>query len=82
MKLRHTSLLALSLALFSLGAHAHEPSLHEQDRLPSAKAKPTTCAQLADTKRYSSDVTDADIKALKTKCDAEKKVAAKPSDKK
>lgn len=82
MKLRDPSLLALSLALFSLGANAHDPSLHEQDRLPPAKAKPTTCAQLADTKRFSSDVTDADIKALKTKCDAEKKAAAKPSDKK
>lgn len=82
MKLRHTLLLAISLAFISLGANAHDPSLHEQNRLPPAKAKPATCAQLADTQRYSNDVTDAEIKALKAKCDAQKKPAAKPSDKK
>ena len=81
MKLRYTSLLAASLAFISLAANAHDPSLHEQDSLPPAKAKPATCAQLADTQRYSNDVTDADIKALKTKCDAGK-AAPKASDKK
>lgn len=80
MKLHYTLLLATSLAFTSLAANAHDPSLHEQDNLPRAKAKPTTCAQLADTRRYSNDVTDADIKALKAKCDAEKKGAAKASD--
>lgn len=40
--------------------------------------KPTTCKQLADTKHYSADLTDKDIKALKAKCDAQKK-AAKPA---
>jgi len=82
MKLRHTSLLAASLAFISLGVNAHDPSLHEQDSLPPAKAKPATCVQLADSQRYSNDVTDADIKALKAKCDAAKKAAAKASDKK
>lgn len=82
MKLRYTSLLAASFAFISLAANAHDPSLHEQDSLPPAKAKPATCAQLADTQRYSNDVTDADIKALKAKCDAGKKAAPKASDKK
>lgn len=82
MKPRYTSLLAASLAFISLAANAHDPKLHEHDSLPPAKAKPATCAELADTRRYSNDMTDADIKALKAKCDAEKKAAAPASGKK
>ncbi|HEY1137040.1 MAG TPA: hypothetical protein VGE64_06075 [Xanthomonadaceae bacterium] len=62
---------ALSIALIAASAAAHDPRFHEPaTQAPPAKAKPTTCAQLADTQRYSSDLTDPDIKALKTKCDA------------
>lgn len=42
-----------------------------------AKATPVTCVQLEDTARYSNDVTVPAIKALKTRCDAEKSAAAK-----
>lgn len=35
------------------------------------KLKPETCEQLADRARYSNDLSDPDIKALKDKCDAE-----------
>ncbi|MEQ1511496.1 MAG: hypothetical protein ABL934_02325 [Lysobacteraceae bacterium] len=62
-------------SLFAFAANAHDPSLHEPQ--PSAKAIPTTCVQLADTKHYSNDTTNADIKALKTHCDAEKAAAAR-----
>lgn len=80
MTLRSLFLTALSASALSMAslAQAHDPKLHD-DYVPPPKAKPTTCAQLADTTRYSNDVTDPDIKALKTRCDAEKKAAAKPS---
>ena len=81
MKFRIASL-AASLLLLSFGAQAHDPSLHEEDRMPVAKAKPTTCAELADTQRYFNDPADPDIKALKAKCDAAAKAADKASAKK
>lgn len=63
--------LALSTALVAASAAAHDPRLHEPaTQAPPAKAKATTCAQLADTQRYSNDLTDPDINALKAKCDA------------
>ena len=65
MTLRSLSLTTLFAAsLFAAGAQAHDPSLHEP--APAAKAKPTTCEQLADTERYSADMAD---KSLKTRCD-------------
>lgn len=71
---------ALSIALVAASATAHDPRFHEPATpAPPAKAKPTTCAQLADTQRYSNDSTDPDIKALKTKCDAQKSAAQKPA---
>jgi hypothetical protein len=45
---------------------------------PPAKAKPANCEQLADNKRFSNNLADPDIKALKAKCDAEKKTVAEP----
>jgi hypothetical protein len=48
-------------------------------RRPRRRRPRPTCAQLADTQRYSSDLTNPDIKALKTKCDAEKAAAQKPA---
>lgn len=68
-----TILVVSSVLAFSV--NAHDPSLHEPQ--PSAKAIPTTCVQLADTKHYSNDTTNPDIKALKTRCDAEKAAAAR-----
>ena len=64
------------IALLSTSVQAHDPSLHEPAAKP-AKATPVNCVQLEDTARYSNDLTVPDIKALKTKCDAEKSAAAK-----
>ena len=64
------------IALLSTSVQAHDPSLHEPAAKP-AKATPVTCVQLEDTARYSSDLTVPAIKALKTRCDAEKSAAAK-----
>lgn len=82
MKLRVTSLLAASLALISLGVHAHDPRLHAEDTPQPAKAKPMTCAQLADTQRYSNDVSDPDIQSLRAQCNAAKAVEEKTPDRK
>lgn len=71
MSLRSFALTTLFVAsLFAAGAQAHDPALHEP--APAAKAKPTTCEELADTERYSADLTD---KALKSRCEAEAKKA-------
>jgi hypothetical protein len=70
------SAVVVSASFLALSAQAHDPRLHEA-AAAEPKAKPTTCAQLADTQKYSSDLADADIKALKAKCNAEKKAPAK-----
>lgn len=62
------SLTAISTLLLAAAVQAHDPSLHAP--APAAKAKPATCAQLADAQRYSNDLADPDIKALKARCDA------------
>lgn len=49
-------------------AFAH-PGGHDDDE----KLIPTTCAQLADKERYTDDVSYPEVKALKERCDAEKK---------
>ncbi len=75
MTLRSLFLIAtLTAGLSAFAANAHDPSLHEH-AAPAPTKVPTTCAQLADTKNYSSDVTKPEIKALKTRCDAEKAAA-------
>ena len=72
--------LALAITLVAASATAHDPRFHEPEyQAPPAKLKPSTCAQFADTQRYSNDPTDPDIKALKAKCDAEKAAACKPA---
>jgi hypothetical protein len=72
--------IAFSITLLATSAAAHDPRFHEPEyQAPRAKLKPMTCAQLADTQRYSNDLTDPDIKALKAKCDAEKAAARKPA---
>ena len=78
MTLRSLTLATLFAAsLFAAGAQAHDPSLHEP--APVAKAKPTTCEELADTARYSASLAD---KALKTRCEAEAKDAKEAKDSK
>ena len=70
------SAVVAAAALFSMSAKAHDP--REFDRMmsvPEAKAVPATCAQLDDAHNYSTDVTNPDTKALKARCDAEKKAA-------
>ncbi len=72
------SAVVASATLFSMAAQAHDPK--EFDRMmttPEAKAVPATCVQLADSHNYSSDVANADIKALKARCDAANKAAAR-----
>lgn len=67
---------AVALLALALPAFAHDPGLHEPEE---AKAKPTTCEQLADRDHYSNDLSDPDIKALKDQCDAARKPADKPA---
>lgn len=69
MKFRTLLMTAAFFASTSLAAFAHTGG-HEADE---EKLIPTTCAQLADTQRYSNDVAYPEIKALKARCDAEKK---------
>ena len=76
MRLMVLTVIALSAAALAMNVRAHDPSLHD-DHAPKSMPKATTCKQLADTEHYSTDLTDPDIRALKAKCDAEKKAAAK-----
>ncbi|MDU1799744.1 MAG: hypothetical protein E6801_24585, partial [Pseudomonas aeruginosa] len=57
-----------SASLASPFVMAH-PGGHDDDE----KAMPKTCEQLADTKRYISDVAYPEVKKLKEQCDAAKK---------
>ena len=57
----------------SMTAFAH-PGGHDDDE----KLIPTTCAQLADKERYTDDVSYPEVKALKERCDAEKKGQVEP----
>jgi hypothetical protein len=66
----------LTAGLSAFAANAHDPSLHAQTASAPTKV-PTTCVQLADTEHYSNDIKNPDIKALKTRCDAEKAAAAR-----
>lgn len=65
---------AALLASTSLTAFAHTDG-HEADE---EKLIPATCAELADTRRYSNDVAYPEIKALKARCDSEKKGGQAP----
>ncbi len=76
------SFLAVSTCALSAPLFAHDPSLHEQAEPSKSLPKPATCKQLADKEHYSADPTDKDVKALKARCDAEKKAAAKQGAKK
>ena len=65
--LHRNTLIAATLfaSLASTAALAHQQG-HDED-----KPIPTTCAHLADTKRYTNDVAYPEVKALKARCDAQ-----------
>ncbi len=68
-----------SSAMLSQSANAHDPK--EFDRMlqiAKAQSVPETCVELADRGYFPSDAGNAEIKALKTRCDAEAEAAAKP----
>jgi hypothetical protein len=56
----------------SMTAFAH-PGAHDEE-----KPIPTTCAQLADTERYTDDVSYPEVKALKARCETEGKRVPQP----
>lgn len=59
-------------SLVSANAFAHKNG-HEDE-----KSIPMTCAQLADTKRYTNDTAYPEVRALKAHCESEKKAGTKP----
>ncbi len=63
------------MLMVSATALAH-PGQHDGDE---EKAIPTTCAQLADTQRYTDDTAYPEVKALKERCDAQAKPSAAPA---
>lgn len=68
MKVRSLVFAIAALAVtHSLPASAH-PGGHDEDE----RLIPTTCAQLADRKRYTDDVSYPAVKELKERCDAAK----------
>lgn len=72
MKIQLLSTAGAIMLMVSATALAH-PGQHDGDE---EKAIPTTCAQLADTQRYTDDTAYPEVKTLKERCDAQ---AAKPS---
>lgn len=69
-----TRALALAVALLPLSAVAHQEG-HGDDQKPLA----ATCADLAYPHRFEVDSAYPEIKALKAKCEAEKRAASKPA---
>lgn len=67
-------IVAMWAASTSLTAFAHPGEHGDFDEKPI----PTNCTQLADTDRYTNDVSYPEIKALKESCDAKEKVEAEP----
>lgn len=63
-------LIAAAFCVFSSPAAFAHIEGHDSDE---EKLIPTTCAELADTQRYSNDVSYPEIKALKARCDSGKK---------
>jgi hypothetical protein len=61
--------IALCATLLALAGSALAHDAHEHE---APKEKPTTCDQLADRTRYSGDLSDPQIKALKETCDKAK----------
>ncbi len=61
-----------SAAFVGMPTLAHES--HDEDE---TKLMPSACAHLGDAKRYLTDVAYPEVKALKTRCDNERKSANK-----
>ena len=79
MKIR-TSLLSFAIvfaALITLPAFAH--GYGEDEEMPARphQSPPMTCIDLANRTAQPGDADNAELKALKAKCDAEKKSASK-----
>ena len=62
-------MLAACLSAPTVSAH---PQGHDDE-----KAIPKTCAELADKRRFTDDVSYPEVKALKARCDAQQKAAPK-----
>ncbi|ENG1326235.1 hypothetical protein ABS649_003200 [Pseudomonas aeruginosa] len=77
MKIRPLLIAALASASLASPLVMAYSGAHDDDE----KAMPKTCEQLADTKRYISDVAYPEVKKLKEQCDASAKrqPAATPS---
>ncbi|MCR6626093.1 MAG: hypothetical protein NVV67_07450 [Pseudoxanthomonas sp.] len=75
MKVRSMLVLSLAAMAFSSFTAVAHPEGHDDE-----KAIPKTCAELADTKRFTDDVSYPEVKALKARCDAEKKAAPKKAE--
>lgn len=58
---------AASAMTFVMSANAHDPK--EFDQMMAPVAVPTNCLQLADTANYRADLGNAEVKALKVRCD-------------
>ena len=58
-----------AMAIATTAGWAHEG--HDEDE----RAIPKTCTQLADTKNFTNDIAFPEVRALKTRCDAEKKAS-------
>lgn len=74
MKYPPRCVLTLLALMLPLAAMAH-PTGHDDE-----KAIPTTCAQLADTARFTNDESYPQIKALRIRCDAANPPAPADSD--
>jgi hypothetical protein len=79
LKMKMRSMLVVTVAVMALSsftAMAH-PEGHEDE-----KAIPKTCTELADKKRFTDDASYPEVKALKARCDTEKKASTqKPAPK-
>lgn len=75
MKVRSILMLGLVAVAFSSFTAAAHSEGHDDE-----KAVPKTCAELADTKRFTDDVSYPEVKALKARCDAEKKAVPRKAE--
>lgn len=66
--MKEKTVLRIAFAASMLAVTAVAAAHGNHDSTPKQKSE--TCEQLADRARYSADLSDPDIKALKDKCDA------------
>ena len=69
---------AVTAMTFAMSANAHDPKEFDRMMAPVPRAVPTNCLQLADTANYWADLSNAEVLALKVRCDKiSKRTAAK-----